>query len=77
MCAGWMNLKRSRLDEIPANKKLFIYCEAGLRGYLAQRILRQNGFEKVWNLSGGYILWKGCTEEVKLSETPAALEVAH
>ncbi len=68
---------RNRLDEIPANKKLFIYCEAGLRGYLAQRILRQNGFEKVWNLSGGYILWNGCTSEAKLSETPAALEMAH
>lgn len=68
---------RNRLDEIPRDKKLFIYCEAGLRGYLAQRILRQNGFEKVWNLSGGYILWKGCTAEVKLSETPAALEMVH
>ncbi|MBL0337502.1 MAG: FAD-dependent oxidoreductase [Chitinophagaceae bacterium] len=68
---------RNRLDEIPRDKKLFIYCEAGLRGYLAQRILRQNGFEKVWNLSGGYILWKSSTTEIKLSETPAALEVAH
>ena len=45
---------RSRLDEIPKDKNIFIYCEAGLRGYLAQRILVQSGFKNVSNLSGGY-----------------------
>ncbi|MEJ8841625.1 FAD-dependent oxidoreductase [Lacibacter sp. H375] len=54
---------RCRLNEIPKNKSIYIYCEAGLRGYLAQRILRQNGFNKVANLSGGYILWKACVNE--------------
>lgn len=57
---------RNRLDEIPNNKKLYIYCEAGLRGYLAQRILRQNGYEAVANLSGGYYLWNACTTEKRL-----------
>lgn len=54
---------RNRLDEIPKDKTIYIYCEAGLRGYLAQRILRQNGFDKVFNLSGGYKTWKVATEE--------------
>ena len=53
---------RSRLDEIPKGK-VFIYCEAGLRGYLAQRILKQNGYHHVLNLSGGYKLWKNCINE--------------
>ena len=57
---------RSRLSEIPFNKKIYIYCEAGLRGYLAQRILTQNGFDSVMNLSGGYLLWKACTTEAGL-----------
>jgi rhodanese-related sulfurtransferase len=57
---------RSRLSEIPASKKIYIYCEAGLRGYLAQRILKQNGFNHVLNLSGGYYLWKTCTAEAGL-----------
>ncbi len=61
---------RNRLDEIPKDKKLYIYCEAGLRGYLAQRILRQNGYEKVANLSGGYYLWKTCTTEMRLLNKP-------
>jgi len=55
---------RNRLQEIPTTKTIYIYCEAGLRGYLAQRILRQNGFENVLNLSGGYYLWNACTQEM-------------
>ncbi len=54
---------RKRLDEVPKDKNVFIYCEAGLRGYLAQRILKQNGFENVFNLSGGYQLWRNCINE--------------
>ena len=55
---------RNRLDEIPIDQTIYIYCEAGLRGYLAQRILRQRGFNNVFNLSGGYYLWKTCAEEM-------------
>jgi len=54
---------RHRLAEIPRDVNIFIYCEAGLRGYLAQRILKQNGFDHVYNLSGGYKLWKACNTE--------------
>ncbi len=57
---------RSRLAEIPKDKTIYIYCEAGLRGYLAQRILRQNGFNQVYNLSGGYNTWKTCSAEMEL-----------
>jgi NADPH-dependent 2,4-dienoyl-CoA reductase/sulfur reductase-like enzyme/rhodanese-related sulfurtransferase len=56
---------RNRLHEIPKDKQIYIYCEAGLRGYLAQRILLQNGFNKVSNLSGGYYLWRACMNESK------------
>ena len=48
------------------NKRVYIYCEAGLRGYLAQRILLQNGYEQVQNLSGGYQLWKAASTELAL-----------
>lgn len=45
---------RDRLAEIPRDKPVVIYCGVGLRGYLAERILRQSGFTDVANLSGGY-----------------------
>ncbi len=59
---------RTRLREFPVNKNIYIYCEAGLRGYLAQRILLQKGFDRVRNLSGGYYLWKSCETERLLQE---------
>ncbi len=45
---------RERMKEVPSGKPIVVYCGVGLRGYLAERILRQNGFEQVYNLSGGY-----------------------
>lgn len=48
---------RSRLDEVPRDKPVVIYCKQGRRGYFAERILRQNGFDAM-NLSGGLLTWK-------------------
>lgn len=45
---------RSRINEIPKSKKIVVFCAVGLRGYLASRILLQNNFNDVANLSGGY-----------------------
>ncbi|KPU27241.1 pyridine nucleotide-disulfide oxidoreductase [Caloranaerobacter sp. TR13] len=45
---------RNRLNELDKEKLIIPYCAIGLRGYLAARILKQNGFKKVKNLSGGY-----------------------
>ena len=54
---------RSRLDELPTDEPIYLYCQIGLRGYLATRILMQHGFGPVYNLSGGYKLWQACAEE--------------
>ncbi|HCL90983.1 MAG TPA: pyridine nucleotide-disulfide oxidoreductase, partial [Candidatus Atribacteria bacterium] len=45
---------RNRLSEIPQDREIIIFCQVGLRGYIACRILRQKGYKKVKNLSGGY-----------------------
>jgi NADPH-dependent 2,4-dienoyl-CoA reductase/sulfur reductase-like enzyme/rhodanese-related sulfurtransferase len=58
---------RSRLAELPKFKHIYIFCQIGLRGYLAQRILTQNGYENVRNISGGYALWDVCKREQALS----------
>lgn len=44
---------RDRLNEIPKYKDVYLTCQVGLRGYIAARILMQNGY-KVKNLDGGY-----------------------
>ncbi len=57
---------RERMHEMDKNKNIYIYCLAGLRGYLAQRMLKQNGYDKVLNMSGGYQLWENCSKETNL-----------
>lgn len=44
---------RERLNELDKGKEVYAYCGVGIRGYIAARILKQNGF-KVKNLTGGY-----------------------
>jgi NADPH-dependent 2,4-dienoyl-CoA reductase/sulfur reductase-like enzyme/rhodanese-related sulfurtransferase len=47
---------RENLDRIPRDRPIAAYCKVGQRGYLATRVLRQNGFE-AYNVSGGYTTW--------------------
>lgn len=54
---------RERLDEIPKNKKIIVFCGTGLRSYFSVRILMQNGFNEVYNLSGGYITYEAATQK--------------
>ncbi|MCX7712304.1 MAG: FAD-dependent oxidoreductase [Chthoniobacterales bacterium] len=44
---------RQKIKNIPTEKPLAVYCQVGLRGHTATRILRQKGFT-AFNLSGGY-----------------------
>ncbi|MBN1641442.1 MAG: FAD-dependent oxidoreductase [Anaerolineae bacterium] len=51
---------RSRLDELPRDRLIVVYCLAGQRAYYAYRILVQNGFQAT-NLSGGYKTYSHAT----------------
>ncbi len=48
---------RSRLNELPRDRKIAAYCQVGIRGYLATRILLQAGYPAV-NVGGGYKTYK-------------------
>jgi CoA-disulfide reductase len=54
---------RDRLNEIPKDKDIYIFCQVGLRGYLASRILMQKGYKNVLNLSGGYKTYQLAVQE--------------
>lgn len=47
-----LTVLRHRLNEIPKNKMIYVTCQVGLRGYIACRILSQNGFDCA-NIDGG------------------------
>lgn len=61
---------RSRLSEIPAYKRIIINCAVGLRGYIAYRILIQNGFTNVYNLSGGLKTYSAASCEQSCHNEP-------
>jgi len=48
---------RSRMNELPRDLEIIVYCQSGQRSYFACRIVTQNGF-RVRNLTGGYRTWK-------------------
>ena len=52
---------RERMQEIPQDKPVYLYCGVGLRGYLASNILLMNGYKEVKNLIGGLKLYKAAT----------------
>jgi len=54
---------RDRLNEIPKDKDIYIFCQVGLRGYIASRILMQKGYRTVKNLSGGYKTYQLATQK--------------
>ncbi|GAA0077853.1 CoA-disulfide reductase [Clostridium sp. CTA-5] len=57
---------RERLSEIPKDKNIYVTCQVGLRGYVACRILEQNGI-KCTNIDGGiktYLYVKRAEESI-------------
>ena len=48
---------RNRLNELPKDTAINVYCAVGLRSYIACRILTQKGFV-ARNISGGYITYR-------------------
>lgn len=49
---------RDRLNEIPRDKKVLLFCNTGFQSYVASRVLSQKGYKNVYNLSGGIELYK-------------------
>lgn len=59
-----LNQLRQRYHELPKNQRIYVFCQVGLRGYNAARILMAHGFE-VENLDGGYKTYKLAKYQLK------------
>ncbi|MGE5630392.1 MAG: FAD-dependent oxidoreductase [Caulobacteraceae bacterium] len=59
---------RNRLEEIPKDKEIIVNCQVGLRSYIGVRILMQNGFGNVRNLSGGYKTYRAVEDDMKAKQ---------
>lgn len=62
---------RARCAELPKDRTIGVYCAIGLRGYIAYRFLKQQGF-RVLNLNGGFRSWCWAGNAVAGASPPAA-----
>ncbi len=58
---------RQRMNEVPKDRPVVIYCATGYRSYIGQRILMNHGRTNVRNLLGGY----GLIRQVQASQKGA------
>ena len=55
---------RARMNEIPTDRPVYLFCEVGLRGYLASNILKGHSYTDVRNLIGGLKLYESAVKVV-------------
>jgi NADPH-dependent 2,4-dienoyl-CoA reductase/sulfur reductase-like enzyme/peroxiredoxin family protein/rhodanese-related sulfurtransferase/TusA-related sulfurtransferase len=66
---------RQKLLMVPTDRLVIVYCAIGLRGYLAERVLKQNGYTNVRNLTGGYKTYESAVRERYLLENKDKISV--
>lgn len=47
----------TKVNELPKDKEIYLYCAVGARSEEAANLLIQQGFTKVYHLSGGIQAW--------------------
>ena len=64
---------RERMSEIPKERPVYLFCEIGLRGYIASNILKGCGYKDVRNLVGGLKTYETATKPI-ITPTPGLKE---
>jgi NADPH-dependent 2,4-dienoyl-CoA reductase/sulfur reductase-like enzyme/rhodanese-related sulfurtransferase len=54
-------------------KPVIIFCQKGLRGYLAELILNHNGVENIENVAGGFKLWQLFSDKIQIPQPISVL----
>ncbi len=49
---------KSHLRRLDPNHTYLVYCKLGCRSKMACNIMKRNGFNRVYNLKGGTLLWE-------------------
>jgi GrxC family glutaredoxin len=67
-----LGLLESKLKEITKfkNRPLIVYCRSGNRSSRGGAVLKKNGFEEVYNLSGGVMAWQNASLPLTKDKSP-------
>jgi rhodanese-related sulfurtransferase len=74
---------KTRLDIMDRRKIYVVYCKVGGRSKIAQKLMRRSGFQAVYNIIGGTLLWKeeglpfaqGSDDVIKFSFCPVLISI--
>lgn len=66
-----LNDLRKKMSELDKDKLIYIYCQVGLRGYVASRLLNQYGF-RTKNITGGFKLYNAISKPLVNKDETAA-----
>lgn len=55
---------KQQISTLQKNKPVYVYCAAGVRSNKAAKILKQEGFTQVFELSGGIQAWQAAGKPV-------------
>jgi phage shock protein E len=47
-----------RLDEVPKDMPILVYCQTSRRSAISSQVLADNGFSEVYNMEGGIVAWQ-------------------
>ena len=53
-----LNQLPNRIDELPRDRPLLLYCAGGYRSSIAASVLRREGFTKISEIAGGITAWE-------------------
>lgn len=69
----------ARINEVPTDKRILVYCKVGARGATACSLLINAGYHKVYNMEGGIDAWlaEGLTVDVNASKANELLNTGN
>jgi rhodanese-related sulfurtransferase len=65
-----------RVQHLDKNKVIYVYCLSGVRSLNALAALREQGFTKLYHLSGGINAWKQKSKPVEAASNEPQLTIA-
>jgi hydroxyacylglutathione hydrolase len=65
-----LNQLSHRLQELPTDRPLLVYCAGGYRSSIAASLLQQKGFTRVSEIAGGLAAWETAQLPIETTETP-------
>ena len=59
---------RSEVVKLDRERTYLVYCRSGGRSSKAQKIMKEEGFQKVYNIEGGYNAWEDLLSSFKIEK---------